>query len=114
MPGWFQQRRVIALAPAAVAPWRRITGPRQLLCNEPRCRVRDYPADQLFQGQFGEMHPRDKTVDPAKIVASVGFSKGTSWKTVETGCATELDYHFVDKTTAAIGLNNFAYILKKR
>jgi hypothetical protein len=93
---------------------RRIAGPRPLICNELNYRVRNYPADWLFQGQFGEMHLRDKAVDTAKVAASVGFSKGTSWKTVETGCANELDYHFIDNTTAAIGLNNYIYILKKQ
>jgi hypothetical protein len=93
---------------------RRILGPRQVMCTELKYRVRNYPADWLFQGQFGEMHLRDKKVDPAKVAASVGFSKGTSWKTVETGCGNELDYHFIDDTTAAFGLNNYIYILKKQ
>jgi hypothetical protein len=93
---------------------KRIGGPRPLMCNELKYRVRNYPADFLFQGQFGEMHLRDKTIDPVKVAASVGFSKGTSWKTVETGCANELDYHFIDDATAAIGLNNYIYILKKQ
>ncbi|MGD1072722.1 MAG: hypothetical protein ABSB15_21585 [Bryobacteraceae bacterium] len=93
---------------------KRIGGPRPLMCNELKYRVRNYPADFLFQGQFGEMHLRDKAVDPVKVAASVGFSKGTLWKTVETGCANELDYHFIDDTTAAIGLNNYIYILKKQ
>jgi hypothetical protein len=33
---------------------------------------------RLFQGEFGEMHLRDKAVDPAKVAASVGFSGGKS------------------------------------
>jgi hypothetical protein len=49
------------------------------------------------------MHLRDKTVDAANVAASVGFSKGKSWKAVETGCANKLDYHFIDDTTAAMG-----------
>jgi hypothetical protein len=93
---------------------KRILGPRPLLCNQIHYRVRNYPADWLFQGSFGEMHLRDKSVDPVKVAASVGFSKGTSWKTVETGCGNEIDYHFIDDTTAAIGLNNYIYILKKQ
>ena len=93
---------------------RRIAGPQPLMCNDLKYRVRNYPAGFLFQGQFGEMHLRDKTVDAAKVAASVGFSKGKLWKTVETGCANELDYHFIDDTTAAIGLNNYIYILKKQ
>ncbi len=93
---------------------KRIGGRPPLRCHQPKYRVRNDPADWLFQGQFGEMHLRDKTVDPARVAASVGFSKGTSWKTVETGCANELDYHFIDDTTAAIGLNNFICFLKKQ
>ena len=65
-------------------------------------------------GPFGEMRLRDKTVDPVKVAASVGFSQGKSWKTVETGCENELDYHFMDNATAAFGLNNYIYILKKQ
>ena len=67
----------------------------------------------LFQGSFGEMHSRDKSVDPAKVAGTVGF-RGASWKTLETGCAVEIDYHFIDPTTAAIGLNNYIYTLKKQ
>jgi len=88
-------------------------GPRQFACPDPRYRVKDYPADSLFQGAFEEMHTRDKSADPAKIAASVGF-RGSSWKTLETGCSVEIDYHFIDATTAAIGLNNYIYTLKKQ
>jgi hypothetical protein len=93
---------------------KRITGPPQMMCTQLKYRVRDYPADWLFQGEFGELHLRDKAVDPAKVAASVGFSGGKSWKTVETGCGNELDYHFIDNTTAAFGLNNYIFILKKQ
>jgi hypothetical protein len=75
-------------------------------CQELSCRL-------AVQGEFGEMHLRNKAVDPAKTAALVGFSKGTSWKTLETGCGNELDYHFIDEKTAAFGLNNYIYILKK-
>jgi hypothetical protein len=90
-----------------------IMGPRQIACKSVGYHVKDYPADMLFQGAFGEMRYRDKSVDPAKVAAKVGFH-GTSWKTLETGCESELDYHFIDPTTAAIGLNNYVYILKKQ
>jgi hypothetical protein len=88
-------------------------GPRQFACGDPRYKVKDYPPDMLFQGEFGEAHRRDKSADPAKMAASVGF-RGSSWKTLETGCAVEIDYHFIDPTTAAIGLNNYIYTLKKQ
>jgi hypothetical protein len=122
---------------AAVAPWREkpypddqaemkslvgktvviqakaILGPRQAACKGPHYEVKDYPADFLFQGAFGEMHSKDKSVDPVKIAAKLGF-KGTSWKTLETGCGNELDYHFLDPMTADFGLNNYIYTLKKQ
>ena len=90
-----------------------IVGPSILMCNSPIYQVKDYPADWLFQGAFGEMHERDKSADPSKIAASLGFH-GSSWKTVITGCANELEYHFIDATTAAFGLNDFVYTLKKQ
>jgi hypothetical protein len=65
----------------------------------------------LFQGKFGEMHDRDKAVDPVKIAAAAGF-RGISWKTLETGC--EIEFHFIDERTAAIGLNNYIYKLQKQ
>jgi hypothetical protein len=90
-----------------------ISGPRQLACKGPKYKVKEYPADMLFQGMLGEMHERDKSVDPAKVAATLGFH-GSSWKTVETGCGNELDFHFIDRTTATFGLNNYVYTLKKR
>ena len=90
-----------------------ITGPRQVACKGPHYEVKDYSADMLFQGSFGEMHERDKNVDPVKVAAKAGF-KGTSWKTLETGCAMEIDFHFADPKTAMFGLNNVIYVLKKQ
>ncbi|HTP89960.1 MAG TPA: hypothetical protein VMJ34_23605 [Bryobacteraceae bacterium] len=90
-----------------------ILGPRQAACRNPKYAVKDYPADMLFQGMFGEMHERDRSVDPAKMAEKVGFY-GTSWKTLETGCETELDFHFPDLNTAEFGLNNYVYIMKKQ
>jgi hypothetical protein len=90
-----------------------ILGPRAVACTGPHYVVKDYPADFLFQGAFGEMHSKDRSADPVKIAAKLGF-KGTSWKTLETGCGNELDYSFLDPTTADFGLNNFIYTLKKQ
>ena len=89
-----------------------ITGPRQVACKGPKYTVKDYPADMLFQGAFGEMQRRDKSANPVKIAASVGFH-GSSWKTVETGCGNELDFHFLDAGAFAFGLNDYVYKLKK-
>ncbi len=90
-----------------------ILGPRPVACQGPNYKLKDYPADMLFQGAFGEMHRRDQSADPAKIAAKLGF-RGSSWKTLETGCANELDYHFLDPATADFGLNNYVYTMKKR
>lgn len=90
-----------------------ITGPRALACERPNYRLKDYPANMLFQGAFDEMQRRDKSVDPPKLAAKLGF-RGSSWKTLETGCGNELDFHFVDAGTAEFGLNDFVYTLKKQ
>jgi hypothetical protein len=90
-----------------------IRGHRALACTGVRYEVKEYPADMLFQGMFGEMHERDKSADPVKIAEKLGF-RGSQWKTLETGCGAEIDYHFLDTVTAAFGLNNYVYILKKQ
>ena len=36
------------------------------------------------------------------------------WKTLETGCDNEIELHFLDDGTAAFGLNNYIYLLKKK
>jgi hypothetical protein len=88
-----------------------IAGPQPFTGRKIAYKISDATADLLFQGAFGEMHGRDKSVDPLKLAASLGFS-GESWKTLETGC--EIDWHFVDTTTAKIGLNDFVYTLQKQ
>jgi hypothetical protein len=94
--------KTIAITPKA------ITGPKALACAGARYQVKDYPAGMLFQGAFEEMHQ-----DPAQLAAKLGFH-GSTWKTIETGCANELDYHFIDPNHAAFGLNDYVYFLKKQ
>jgi hypothetical protein len=67
----------------------------------------------LFHGAFGEMYERNKASDPAKIAAGLGF-RGSHWKTLETECGNEIDYHFLDSTNAAFGLNDYVYFLKRQ
>ena len=88
-----------------------ISGPSPFACKGPHYQLTGFTADMLFQGAFGEMQSKNKSVDPNKIAASLGFV-GTRIRTLETGC--ELDFHFVDKTTAEIGLNDYVYTLKKQ
>ncbi len=90
-----------------------ISGPAAMACKGPNYRVKDTPSRGLFQGQFEEMERRDKAANPDKIAATLGF-RGSSWKTLETGCANELELHFVDPATAEFGLNDFVYTLKKQ
>jgi hypothetical protein len=90
---------------------KRISGPNPFACPAPHYKVSEFAADMIFQGAFGEMQANDKKVDPEKLAASLGFSDG-SIKTLETGC--EIDFHFVDATTAEAGLNNTVYTLKKQ
>jgi hypothetical protein len=97
--------KTVALTPTA------ISGPKVFVCKGPHYKVSDFTADMLFQGAFGEMHDADKSADPRKLAAALGFT-GTSFKTLETGC--EIDWHFVDPTTAEIGLNDYVYTLKKQ
>jgi hypothetical protein len=104
------ERNALLGKTVAVKP-KDITGPRALVCKGAKYQVSDVPADTLFQGAFGEMHEKNPSVDPAKLAASLGFT-GSSWKTLETGC--EIDFHFIDPATAAIGLNDYVYTLKKQ
>ena len=88
-----------------------LAGPRVFTCPRPRYLLKDYPAADLFQGAFGEMRDRDPAIDPDKLATRLGF-KGKSVTTLETGC--EFDWHFVDQTTAKVGLNDWVYTLKKQ
>ncbi len=90
-----------------------IAGPRQVACKDPKYKVVNVPPEGLFQGSFDEMHQHDKSIDPAKEAAKVGFH-GKSFKTLQTGCAIEIDWHFIDPTTTTFGLNNVIYTLKKQ
>lgn len=88
-----------------------ITGPKVFACKGPHYKLSDFTADLLFQGAFEEMHDSDKSADPLKLAASLGFT-GTSFKTLETGC--EIDWHFVDSSTVEVALDDYVYILRKQ
>ena len=92
---------------------RAIAGPGILACQGPRYKLVDIPADGLFQGAFDEMHRRDLSVDPLKLAQKLGF-RGSHWKSLQTGCSNELDFHFVDPTTAEFGLNDWVYTIRKQ
>jgi hypothetical protein len=87
-----------------------ITGPQPFACKGAHYKIKQYTADMVFQGAFGEMHAKDKSADPQNIAAKLGFAAGPI-KTLETGC--EIDFHFVDAATAKAGLNDYVYTLEK-
>jgi hypothetical protein len=88
-----------------------IAGPQPFACKGPHYKLADFTADLLFQGAFDELRRQNKSVDPDRIAAGLGF-KDTTVRTLETGC--EFDFHFVDAATAQVGLNDFVYTLKKQ
>lgn len=90
---------------------KQITGPLPFACKAPHYKESDVTADMLFQGAFDEMRAKNKSADPDKLAASLGFV-GKKIKTLETGC--EIDLHFIDGATAEAGLNDYAYTLKKQ
>jgi len=99
------------LGKTVVFKTREVAGPEPLACKAAHYKEKNYTADMIFQGAFEEMKSKDNSIEPNKIAASLGFA-GTGIKTVETGC--EIDFHFVNATTAEIGLNNTIYTLKKQ
>ena len=64
---------------AIIVSTKEMLGPRKIACKGPKYKVKDYPADMLFQGAFGEMHDRDKSANTAKIAATLGF-RGSRWR----------------------------------
>jgi hypothetical protein len=99
------------LGKAIVFKAREIGGPPPFACRAPHYKESDYSADMIFQGAFEEMQTKNKSVDPDRLATSLGFM-GKNIRTLETGC--EMDFHFVDATTAEIGLNDTVYTLKKQ
>jgi hypothetical protein len=102
--------RTRLMGKAVVLKAKVIAGPRPFACAKPQYKVTDYGPDMIFQGAFDEMQRAGKKADPKALALSLGFAGGPI-KTLETG---EIDFHFVDDTTAEIGLNNYVYTLKKR
>ncbi|EJN15832.1 hypothetical protein PMI42_00597 [Bradyrhizobium sp. YR681] len=103
--------RARLIGKAIVLKAKEISGPQPFACAKPQYKVTDYGPDMIFQGAFGEMQRVDRKADPKASAASLGFA-GAPIRTLETGC--EIDVHFVDDTTAEVGLNNYVYTLKKR
>jgi hypothetical protein len=89
-----------------------IDGPKPLACKNLKYKVSEGGPGMLFQGELAEQREGKPPPDAAAAAAALGF-KGASWKTLETGCANELDFHFLDGGTAEFGLNNYVYRIEK-
>ncbi len=82
----------------------RIDGPKPLLCRKFKYKVTSYTPDMLFQGSL---------TAPDKQAAALGF-KDKAIKTLETGCAAEIDFHMVDEMTVLFALNDRVYTMTRR
>jgi hypothetical protein len=103
--------RTRLIGKTVVLKTREISGPHPFACAKPQYKVTDYGPEMIFQGAFDEMRHGDTKADPKVLAASLGFT-GPHIRTLETGC--EIDVHFLDDTTAEIGLNDYVYTLRKR
>jgi len=88
-----------------------IAGPSPFACRAPHYKFRDFTAAMIFQRAFEKTQPSDNLADPERIAATLGFA-GPGIKTLETGC--DLDFRFVDASTAQVGLNDVVYTLRKQ
>ena len=82
----------------------RIDGPKPLGCTKLKYEIKSYTADMLFQGALKE---------PEQQAKALGF-KGSPIKTLETGCASGIDFHMVDADTVLFGLNDRVYTLTRK
>ena len=84
----------------------RIDGPDPLACKRPHYEIKKVQADELFQGalaQFG-----DTTTSPDKLADRIGFGKRPI-PTLDTGCASGIDFHALDADHLIFALNNSLY-----
>lgn len=80
-----------------------IVGPRQVACTGPHYEIKQYPAEDLFQGELSEM--KDAATTPDKMADTIGFGKRPI-PSIVTGCATELEFHAIDDDHLVFALNN--------
>lgn len=81
----------------------RISGPKPLRCRRPDYRLVDIPPEGLFQGNL---------VRPAAQAHALGLI-GAKVRTLQTGCAGLIDFHFTETGDALFALDNRIYTLRK-
>jgi hypothetical protein len=83
-----------------------ITGPRPLACKGPHYEIKQYQADEVFQGALAEYG--DPSTTPDNTADRIGFPKRPIASLV-TGCASEIEFHAIDADHAVFALNNSVY-----
>ena len=84
----------------------RIKGPDPLACKNPHYAVKHVQADELFQGALAEFG--DPATSPDKLADRLGFGKRPI-ASLDTGCASGIDFHLLDAGHAIFALNNTLY-----
>jgi hypothetical protein len=88
-----------------------IDGPSPFVCTGAHYKLTNDTASLLFRGEVEKLRHQGQTVDPARIASALGFNDDTV-RTLETGCA--FDFHFVNASTARVGVDDLVYTLKKQ
>jgi hypothetical protein len=83
-----------------------ISGPAPLACKGPHYEIKQYQADEVFQGALAEYG--DPSTAPDKMADKIGFAKRPIASLV-TGCASEIEFHAIDADHAVFALNNSIY-----
>jgi hypothetical protein len=83
-----------------------IGGPTPLACKGPHYEIKQYQADEVFQGALAEYG--DPSTTPEKMADKIGFAKRPIASLV-TGCAAEIEFHSIDADHAVFALNNSIY-----
>jgi len=83
-----------------------ISGPAPLACKGPHYEIKQYQADEVFQGALAEYG--DPSTTPDKMADKIGFGKRPIASLV-TGCASGIEFHAIDADHAVFALNNSIY-----
>jgi hypothetical protein len=83
-----------------------IGGPAPLACKGPHYEIKQYQADDVFQGALAEYG--DPSTTPDKVADKIGFGKRPIASLV-TGCASEIEFHAIDADHLVFALNNSLY-----
>ena len=83
-----------------------ITGPAPLACGGAHYEIKQYEADEVFQGALAEYG--DPATTPDKMADTIGFGKRPIASLV-TDCASEIEFHALDADHLIFALNHSLY-----